>query len=140
MTTLVGSRHQALTIMPSVSTLLFACLPKCPLCLALLLAPLGVSLPHQSALLTATGAMLLVIPLGALYFIDRRKGGTGALWIGVIGVLLMGAGRFWAGSAVLVVVGSALMVAAFAWAACFSHPQSHCSHSRPLVEEVHNGQ
>lgn len=125
----IGSGKEALSITPSLSAVFFACLPKCPLCLAFLLAPLGISLPHQSALLTASSCLLLVVPVGVLWWSECRRGRTGALWIGAIGVLLMAAGRFWAGDTVLVIVGAALMVAAFVWSArsACSHP--HCSHS-----------
>ncbi len=137
---LIDSGKQAISIAPSLSAVIFACLPKCPLCLVLLLAPFGISLPHQSVLLVAIGWLLLAMPLTVLCWMNRRNGRTGALLVGVIAVLLMGAGRFWAGNILLVLAGAALMITAFLWATRSSASHPHCSFaSDPLRQETPHG-
>jgi hypothetical protein len=133
----VDSAKKALPIAPGLSAVFFACLPKCPLCFTLLLAPLGFSLPHRNAFLVVTGWVLLAAPLGALYWLEGRNGRSSALWIGTAGALLMGTGRFLSENAPLVIIGSALMMTAFLWAA---HLRRHCSRtSYPLTQEADHG-
>ncbi len=119
------SGKDAVRVSPSISAIFFALLPKCPVCLALLLAPLGISFPASRTVFAITGWLLLTVPIGFLCVSERSKTRAGPLPLGAVGALLMGIGRFWIGDPVLVAAGSALIVVAFLWAARSSRPGSH---------------
>jgi hypothetical protein len=68
--------RDALLISPSISAVFFALLPKCPVCVALLLAPLGVSFPRQSILPVIMGWLLLAIPVAALSIRAKDSAGS----------------------------------------------------------------
>jgi hypothetical protein len=111
------SGKNAVRVSPSISAICFALLPKCPVCLALLLAPLGISFPTGRTAFALTGWLLLTVPIGFLCVSERGKLRAGPLPLGAAGALLMGIGRFSVDSAVLLAVGGALIVIAFLWAA-----------------------
>ncbi len=97
----------------SASSLIFAILPKCPACLVLLLAPLGIKLPGSPWFLAYVVIMLAAIPL--VFFMTaacRKSIGLRSILIAMGGLLLMVVGRIIVDSAIVVACGVAAMFTA----------------------------
>lgn len=105
-----------LRMSPSISAVFFTLLPKCPMCFAILLAPLGISLPASGTLFVLGGWLLLAVPVFILYLMAKGKGRMGPLLIGACGAFFMGFGRFAASSNLLMVGGAGVLVVGFLWA------------------------
>jgi hypothetical protein len=109
----------------SFSALLLAFLPKCPFCLVMLLAPLGIRVPGSSWFLIYAVVMLAVIPVAFFWSPPCRRCGIGPLAAGLGGLLIMIIGRFagpdLSGSSIaLMATGAMLMLAAAVWTARLS--------------------
>ena len=102
----------------SFSALIVALLPKCPACLVLLLAPLGIKVPGSGWFLTYAILMLAAIPLAFLWSPPCRRWGIRPLITGVIGLGIMTAGRLATeASAPIMATGAILMFSAAIWTA-----------------------
>jgi len=100
------------TLSSSCSSLLVALLPKCPVCLMMLLAPLGIKLPGSRWFLEYAVAMLAAIPLAFFLTPACRRCGLRPLLFALAGLAVITIGRLAADSLVLVAVGVLAMVAA----------------------------
>jgi hypothetical protein len=121
----------ALHFVPSLSSsLAFALLPKCPMCLALLLAPLGITLSRSSPILTLAGLLLLLVPIALLAVPAYRKSSVRLALVPVIGVLLMAIGRFAFDNSLVIAMGAILIIGTVIVALTKRSPacaQGHCS-------------
>jgi hypothetical protein len=121
-----ASTHSARTpralpvISSSFSALILAFLPKCPFCLVLLLAPLGIKVPGSGSYLVWAFLMLAAIPVAFFWSAPCHRGGVRPLLFGLTGLGILTAGRF-IGSAIagadiaIMAAGAALMVGAALW-------------------------
>ena len=107
-------------ISSSFSSLIFACLPKCPACLVLLLAPLGIKVPGSNAFLVYAILMLAGIPLAFFWTPACRKCGMRPLLLALAGLAIMTIGRIAAGSLAVMAAGAIAMFGAALWAARLS--------------------
>src|SRR5260370_18270555 len=89
---------------------LFALLPKCPACLVLLLAPLGIPAPQSRIFLVFAGIALLAIPIILLSAPACRHCSKRRLCMALGGATLIAIGRFSAGGAVVVATEGALLL------------------------------
>lgn len=115
-----SATHPALSpvLSTSVSSLIFALLPKCPACLVLLLAPLGVRLPGSRWFLAYVVMMLAAIPL--VFFttsVCRKSMGLRPMLLAMAGLLSMTLGRVAFDSTLLVALGIAALFTAAFWTA-----------------------
>lgn len=101
----------------SLSSLIFAFLPKCPACLVLLLAPLGIKAPGSRWFLAYVMVMLAGIPLAFFLTPACRRCGYKPLLLALAGLAIMTIGRIELDSLVLTMVGAAVMFAAAFWMA-----------------------
>jgi hypothetical protein len=107
---------------PSFSGALLALLPKCPACLVLLLAPLGIRLPASNLFLAVAVLAALAVPV--LMLRSRTCQGC-AVWptsLALVGVGLMAAGRFTSLGSPVILAGSACVCASLFWIT--RHPKS----------------
>jgi hypothetical protein len=107
-------------ISSSFSSLIFACLPKCPACLVLLLAPLGIEVPGSQAFLVYAILMLAGIPLAFFWTPACRRCGIRPLLLALVGLVIMTIGRIAAESLVVMAVGAVAMFGAALWASRLS--------------------
>lgn len=101
----------------SLSSLILAFLPKCPACLVLLLAPLGVKVPGSKWFLAYVILMLAGVPLAFFFTPACRRCGYKPLLLALSGLAIMTVGRVEVESAVLTITGAAVMFAAAIWMA-----------------------
>ena len=99
----------------SASAALFAALPKCPLCLVALLAPLGIRVSGTGSFLVYVAAMVLAIPLVLFWVPACRRCGVRPLLLALLGACVMMVGRFAIDSLVLTVTGAAILFASALW-------------------------
>jgi hypothetical protein len=104
-------------ISSSFSSLIFACLPKCPACLVLLLAPLGIKVPGSTGFLVYAILMLAGIPLAFFWTPACRKCGIRPLLLALTGLAIMTIGRIAAESLAVMAAGAIAMFGAALWAA-----------------------
>jgi hypothetical protein len=116
-------RTTALPVLSSsFSSLIFALLPKCPACLVVLLAPLGIKVPDSRWFLAYVCVLAAGIPLAFFLTPACRKCGVRPLALALTGLAAMTIGHVFTGSLVLVVVGALLMFASAFWTARASQP------------------
>src|SRR5450631_4388390 len=101
----------------SASTVGAAALPKCPLCVAALLASFGVSLPLpvSATILFAGCAGLLCVSVGLLCVSGSAAKRTGPVLLAISGGFLMTAARLLGMAAAFSTVGLAAVLAALFW-------------------------
>jgi hypothetical protein len=104
----------------SVSSLILALMPKCPFCLVLLLAPLGIKVPGSLWFLAYVIVLLAGIPLAFLWAPACRRSGNRPLFLAFGGLAIMTIGRIAADSTIIVTVGVVAMFCAALWAARLS--------------------
>jgi hypothetical protein len=104
----------------SVSSLIFAVLPKCPACLVLLLAPFGIKVPGSQWFLAYAILMLAGIPLAFFLTPSCRRCGARPLLLALAGLAIMTVGRIAADSMPLMALGVLLMFGAAIWMARLS--------------------
>ncbi|SRR6266566_9623366 len=109
------TRHALPLVSSSFSALLFAMLPKCPACLVLLLAPLGIKIPASRLFLGWAVMMLVSIPLAFFWTPACRTRGIRPLVLALAGLGVMAFGRFSAESTLITTAGAAMMLAAGVW-------------------------
>jgi hypothetical protein len=102
---------------PSFSSLIVGLLPKCPACLVLLLAPLGIKVPGSRMLLVYVCVMAAGIPLAFFATPACRRCGIRPLMLAFAGLVLMIIGRVAVDNLAIVLAGGALMFAAAIWTA-----------------------
>lgn len=100
------------TLSSSCSSLLVALLPKCPVCLVMLLAPLGIKVPGSRWFLEYAIVMLAAIPLAFFLTPACRRCGLRPLLFAIAGLTIMTIGRLAADSLVLIGIGALAMVGA----------------------------
>jgi hypothetical protein len=111
-------RSSALPLLsPSFSSLILAFLPKCPACLVLMLAPLGIKVPGSRMFLAYVCVMAAGIPLAFFATPACRRCGIRPLMLAFAGLVLMTVGRVAVDNLAIVVAGGALMFAAAIWTA-----------------------
>jgi hypothetical protein len=101
----------------SLSSLIFAFLPKCPACLVLLLAPLGIKVPGSKWFLAYAILMVAGIPLAFFLTPACRRCGYRPLILAMTGLAIMTIGRIETESLTLTILGAAVMFAAAFWMA-----------------------
>lgn len=99
-------------VLPSLAA---AVMPKCPLCLAGILSTVGFGAVIESRWLPPLTALFLFIALGTLWFRAYRRHGYKPLFLGVLGALLVFAGKFYFDRASFIYLGAALLVGASIW-------------------------
>ena len=101
------------------STVGAAALPKCPLCVAALLASFGVSLPLaiSGAILLAGCAGLLCVSIGLLWVSGSAGKRTGPVLLAVSGGMLMAGARLLGLATSISAVGVTAVLAALLWRA-----------------------
>jgi hypothetical protein len=114
----------------SLSSLIFAFLPKCPACLVLLLAPLGIKVPDTKWFLAYLALMVAGIPLAFFLTPACRRCGYKPLLLALAGLTIMTVGRIAVDSSALTVFGAAVMFAAAFWIA----RKSFAASARPQVK------
>lgn len=97
--------------------MIFAFLPKCPACLVLLLAPLGIKVPDTKWFLAYLVLMMAGIPLAFFLTPACRRCGFKPLLVALAGLSIMTIGRIGTDSAALTILGAAVMFAAAFWIA-----------------------
>lgn len=105
------------TLTPSFSSLIFAMMPKCPACLVLLLAPLGIKAPGSRWFAAYAILMLAAVPLAFFLAPACRRCGIRPLLLALGGLVIMTIGRIFADSMVIVALGAMTMFGAVLWAA-----------------------
>jgi hypothetical protein len=106
----------------SFSSLIFAVLPKCPACLVVLLAPLGIKVPGSRWFLGYVCVLAAGIPLAFFLTPACRKCGVRPLLLALTGLAVMTIGHVFVDNLALVAVGALLMFAAAFWTARASQP------------------
>ena len=104
----------------SLSSLIFAAMPKCPACLVLLLAPLGIKVPGSQWFVVYAMVMLAGIPLAFFLTPACRRCGTRPLLLALGGLAIMTIGRISADSVAITAVGAMAMFLAALWTARLS--------------------
>lgn len=99
------------TLSSSFSSLLVALLPKCPVCLVMMLAPLGIKLPGSRWFLEYAIVMVAAIPLAFFLTPACRRCGMRPLLFALAGLAIMTVGRLAADSLILIGIGAFSMVA-----------------------------
>jgi hypothetical protein len=90
-------------------------MPKCPACLVLLLAPLGIKVPGSQWFLAYSIIMLAGIPLAFLATPACRRRGMRPLLFALAGLAIMTIGRIALDSVALMAVGAMAMFGAAFW-------------------------
>lgn len=119
------SRTPLPVISSSFSSLIFAVLPKCPACLVLLLAPLGIKVPDSRWFLAYACLLAAGIPMAFFLTPACRKCGARPLLLSLTGLASMTVGHVFVDNLTLVAVGALLMFASAFWIARTS--QSACA-------------
>jgi len=104
-------------------------MPKCPACLALFLAPLGVAVPRSKWFLAYAVLLLAALPMAFLLSRTCRHCGVRPLLLALSGVALMTVGRIGFDSGVAVAAGSMVLITAVVWVARLSAPSRTCTES-----------
>ena len=114
-------RSSALPLLSSsLSSLIFAFMPKCPACLVLLLAPLGIKVPGSRWFPAYAIVMLAGIPLAFFGTPACRKCGTRPLFLALGGLAIMTIGRIAVDSLAVTAVGAMALFGASLWTARLS--------------------
>ena len=100
---------------PSLSAAVLALLPKCPACLVLLLAPLGIRLPASNAIVLAAVAVAFGIPLLILRLQGCRRCAARPFCVAFLGAALIAAARFAGGGEALLFAGAVFMGGSGLW-------------------------
>jgi hypothetical protein len=100
-------------------------MPKCPACLVLLLAPLGIKVPGSQWFLAYSIIMLAGIPLAFLGTPACRRCGIRPLFLALGGLAIMTIGRITLDSVLVMVVGAMAMFGAAFWIARASSATCH---------------
>ena len=110
----------------SFSSLIVAVMPKCPACLVVLLAPLGIEVPGTQLFLAYAILMLAGIPL--VFFLSRRcrQCGLRPLFSALGGLAMMTVGRIFFDSVAAMIFGAILMLGAAFWMARLSVANGKC--------------
>jgi hypothetical protein len=103
------------TLSSSGSSLVFALMPKCPACLMVLLAPIGIKVPGSRWFLAYAILMLAALPLAFFLTPACRKCGARPLLLALGGLAIMTIGRVTADSVAIMVVGAMAMFGAALW-------------------------
>ncbi len=119
-------------------------MPKCPACLVLLLAPLGIKVPGSQWFLAYAMVMLAGIPLVFFLTPACRRCGTRPLLLALGGLAIMTIGRIAADSMAMMAVGAIALFGAALWTARLSitgakaRPagQPHCAPKAQLSDSV----
>jgi len=106
----------------SFSSLVFAFMPKCPACLVLLLAPLGIKVPGSRWFLAYAIVMLAGIPLAFFRTPACRRCGTRPLFLALGGLAIMTIGRIAMDSVAVMAVGAMAVFGAALWTAATGKP------------------
>jgi hypothetical protein len=123
----------------SLSSLIFAFLPKCPACLVLMLAPFGVRLPGSKLFLAYTVLLLAAIPL--VFFMSatcRKSLGYKPMFLALAGLGVMSLGRVVWDSTALVAIGATVMFGSALWTArfsVFSQKKTECGSFRGISSQ-----
>jgi hypothetical protein len=124
-------RSSALPVISSsLSSLIFAFMPKCPACLVLLLAPLGIRVPGSRWFPAYAIAMLAAIPLAFFLTPACRKCGTRPLFLALGGLAIMTIGRLAVDSMAVTAVGAVALFGASLWTAKLSFAAGKASNCR----------
>lgn len=116
-------RSTALPVLSSsFSSLIFALLPKCPACLVVLLAPLGIKVPDSRWFLAYVCVLAAAIPLVFFLTPACRKCGMRPLALSLTGLAAMTVGHVFIDNLVLVAVGALLMFVSAFWTARANQP------------------
>jgi hypothetical protein len=107
----------------SFSSLIFAVLPKCPACLVVLFAPLGIKVPGSRWFLAYVCVLAAGIPLAFFLTPACRKCGVRPLLLALSGLAVMTVGHVFVDNLALVAAGALLMFAAAFWTARASNPR-----------------
>ncbi len=105
------------TLSSSFSSVVFAVMPKCPACLVLLLAPLGVKAPGSKLFLAWMVLMLAAVPMTLLLTPACRRSGIGPLLLALAGLATMTIGKIAVDSWLIVAAGAVAMFSAAFWTA-----------------------
>ena len=105
------------TLSSSVSSLIFAVMPKCPACLVLLLAPLGIKVPGSRWFLAYAIAMVAAMPLAFFLTPACRRCGIRPLLLALAGLAIMTLGRIALDSGAIMAAGAVAMFGAALWTA-----------------------
>lgn len=95
-------------------------MPKCPACLVLLLAPLGIKVPGSRWFLAYAIVMLAGIPLAFFLSPACRRCGVRPLFLGLGALAIMTIGRIAVDSMAMMAVGALAMFGAALWTAKLS--------------------
>jgi hypothetical protein len=118
----------------SLSSLIFAFLPKCPACLVLLLAPLGIKVPGSKWFLAYAIVMVAGIPLAFFLTPACRKCGVRPLLLALGGLAIMTVGRIEVESLALTILGALVMFTSALWMARKSAaPATACAADRTAI-------
>jgi hypothetical protein len=118
--------HALPLLSSSFSSLIFAFLPKCPACLVLLLAPLGIKVPGSKLFLAYAIVMLAGIPLAFFLTPACRRCGTRPLFLALGGLAIMTIGRVALDSLVVMAIGALALFGASIWTARMSSTARVC--------------
>jgi hypothetical protein len=118
----------------SLSSLIFAFLPKCPACLVVLLAPLGIKVPGTKWFLAYAILMLAGVPLVFFFTPACRRCGYKPLLLALAALAMMTLGRIELESVAVTIAGAAAMFAAALWMARKSF---HALTARAQAEACH---
>ena len=112
----------------SCSSLIFALMPKCPACLVLLLAPLGIKVPGSSWFLAYAILMFAAIPLAFFWTPACRRCGVRPLFVALAGLAIMTISRVAFDSLPGMALGALAMFGAALWVARLSTAaaKTHC--------------
>ena len=108
---------------PAFSAALLAWLPKCPACLILLLAPLGIRLPASNLLLTGAAIAALIVPIALFRARVCNRCAILPSCLAVLGIGLMAAGRFTEAGPLLLFAGASCVFSASLWSSYLRQPR-----------------
>jgi len=95
---------------PSLSSVCFALLPKCPMCLASLATPLGITLPGSSWVFDVAALLFLAGPVGLVIILACRRAPRYLLVVLGLGPILMVTGRFLLSNSWFIEFGACLTI------------------------------